>query len=351
MRTVTRTTWTTAPIYPTPTRLTMTRMERVTPVTMTMTTMAFLMTKTTVGWLSTLIRQILMVRQSLTATPTLFSKSAGIRMWILELFVHFFSPYSAFRWRSWWYLQRWLWSRQRSGHRWCVPWEFCHQWNWFPQIPNGAFRPNRHLADRPQLGGEASGQRVGPDCQLWSWHRCRYVRKGSIRDPKEVSQQAITIIFCYLRQVMMSSAPWISAGPSSSTRTETMTTLDSCLVTSQAHVSTRWCGNRSHRRTGLPHPRELKVTLASQSKLSIPPPVLASTWGMPCGTRETPQDRRVHFLAPYWEIRQFYSLISPKEIHLISSGADSVARPQEHWLEGLHSLQMASDPQTQNWTN
>lgn len=34
----------------------------------------------------------------------------------------------------------------------------------------------------------------------------------------------------------------------------------------------------------------------------------------------------------------------------ISSGAYSVARPQEHRLEGLHSLQMAPDPQTQNWT-
>lgn len=32
------------------------------------------------------------------------------------------------------------------------------------------------------------------------------------------------------------------------------------------------------------------------------------------------------------------------------SGAHSVARPQEHWLEGLHCLQMASDPQTQEWT-
>lgn len=71
MRTVTRTTWTTAPIYPTPTRLTTTRMERVTPVTMTTTTMAFLMTKTTVGWLSTLTRQIPMVSQSPTVTDVI----------------------------------------------------------------------------------------------------------------------------------------------------------------------------------------------------------------------------------------------------------------------------------------
>lgn len=98
----------------------------------------------------------------------------------------------------------------------------------------------------------------------------------------------------------MSSAQWISAGPSSSTRKETMIMLALCLVTSQAHASTQWCGNRSHRHTGLPHPQELKVTLACQSKLSIPPLVPVSTWGMPCGTQETPQDRWVHFSATYW---------------------------------------------------
>lgn len=229
----------------------------------------------------------------------LLSKSGQFQMWILELLVHFFFPLysSVFRRWPWWYLQRWLWSRQRPGHLWRVPWEFCHQWNWFPQIPNGAFRPNRHLADRPQLGGAASGQGVGPDCQLWSWHRCWCVRKDSGCDHNE---EVITKISFPLRQVTTSSAQWISVGPSSSTRTETMTMLASCLVTSQARASTRWCGNRSHRRTGLPRPRELKVTLACQSKLSIPPLVLVSTWEMPCGTRETPQDRWVSFLAPYW---------------------------------------------------
>lgn len=121
-------------------------------------------------------------------------------MWILELFVHFFSLYSSvFRWWSWWYLQRWLWSRQRSGHLWRVPWEFCHQWNWFPQIPNGAFRPNRHLADRPELGGAASGQGVGPDCQLWSWHRCWCVRKGSDNDHKEANTSSLKSLFIYVR--------------------------------------------------------------------------------------------------------------------------------------------------------
>lgn len=49
------------------------------------------------------------------------------------------------------------------------------------------------------------------------------------------------------------------------------------------------------------------------------------------------------------EMRQFLTIISHQN-KFISSGAYSVARPQEHWLEGLHSLQMASDPQTQNWT-
>lgn len=33
----------------------------------------------------------------------------------------------------------------------------------------------------------------------------------------------------------------------------------------------------------------------------------------------------------------------------VDAGADLVARPEEHWLEGLHSLQVASHPQTQNW--
>lgn len=32
------------------------------------------------------------------------------------------------------------------------------------------------------------------------------------------------------------------------------------------------------------------------------------------------------------------------------SGAHSVARPQEHWVEGLHGLQMASHSQTQDGT-
>lgn len=103
-----------------------------------------------------------------------------------------------------------------------------------------------------------------------------------------------------LHQVTMSSAQWISAEPSSSTRTETMTTLGSCSATSQAHASTLWCGNRSPRPTGPPHPRELKVTLACQSKWSTPPLAPVSTWGMPCGTQETPQDRWDYLLAPYW---------------------------------------------------
>lgn len=33
------------------------------------------------------------------------------------------------------------------------------------------------------------------------------------------------------------------------------------------------------------------------------------------------------------------------------AGAYPLARPQEHWLEGLHCLQMAPDPQTQNRTH
>lgn len=46
----------------------------------------------------------------------------------------------------------------------------------------------------------------------------------------------ISFVLC---QVTMSSAQWISAGPSSSTRTEMTTMLASYLVTSQARASTR----------------------------------------------------------------------------------------------------------------
>lgn len=51
----------TAPMCPMPTKLTMIRMEKVMPVTMMMTTMVSLMTKTTADWLPTQIRLIQMV--------------------------------------------------------------------------------------------------------------------------------------------------------------------------------------------------------------------------------------------------------------------------------------------------
>lgn len=156
-----------------------------------------------------------------------------------------------------------------------------------------------------------------------------------------------------LIQVTMSSAQWTSVERSSSTRTEMTTTLGLCLATSPAHASTQWCGNRSHRRTGPTHPQELKATLACQSKWSTPPPGLVSIWGTPCGTLETPQDRWewIHWLRVrdiiqhnVWRFSDF------NHCNLSFSGAHSVARPQEHWLERLHCLQMASDPQTQEWT-
>lgn len=92
-------------------------------------------------------------------------------------------------------------------------------------------------------------------------------------------------------QVMMSSAQWTSVERSSSTRTEMMTTLVSCLATNPARASTQWCGNRSPRRTGPTHPQELRATPACQSKWSTRPQGPVSTWGTPCGTPETPQAR------------------------------------------------------------
>lgn len=150
----------------------------------------------------------------------------------------------------------------------------------------------------------------------------------------------------------MSSAQWISAGLSSSTQTETTTTPGLCLATSPALASTRWCGNRSHRRTGPIRPQELKATLACQSKWSTPPLGLVSIWGTPCGTPETPQDRweEIHWLTT-WDILQHnvWHLSHFNHCNSSISGAHSVARPQEHWLEGLYRLQMAPDPQTQEW--
>lgn len=52
----------TAPMCPMPIKLTMTRMEKVMPVTMMMTMMVSLMTKITADWLPTLTKLILMVR-------------------------------------------------------------------------------------------------------------------------------------------------------------------------------------------------------------------------------------------------------------------------------------------------
>lgn len=92
-------------------------------------------------------------------------------------------------------------------------------------------------------------------------------------------------------QVSMSSALWISVGPSLSTRTEMTTTLDLCLAISPAPASTQSCGNRSHRPTGRTHLQELKAILACQLKWSTLPRALVNTWGMLCGTLETPQDR------------------------------------------------------------
>lgn len=37
-----------------------------------------------------------------------------------------------------------------------------------------------------------------------------------------------------------------------------------------------------------------------------------------------------------------------KTVYLFDLGAHSVAWPQKHWMEGLHSLQVASHPQTQD---
>lgn len=149
----------------------------------------------------------------------------------------------------------------------------------------------------------------------------------------------------------MSSVQWISGEHSTSTQTEMMITLALCLATNPAHASTQSCGNRSHRPTGPTPPQELRATLACQSKWSTPPPALVSIWGMLCGIPETPQDRWAAInwlyvgqfnLRPCWTVYLIHSSLFP--------GPHSVARPQEHWLEGLHCLQMAPDPQTQDWT-
>lgn len=146
----------------------------------------------------------------------------------------------------------------------------------------------------------------------------------------------------------MSSTPWTSAERCTSTRTETTTTRASCSATSQAVVFTWWCGSRSRRRTGRTSPRRPSAFPASRSKLSTRPPAAENTSGMLYGTQATPPGR---WAAPeaYQQLSVCFKSCKKSVTHQrFDLGAHSVAWPQKHRMEGLHSLQVASHPQTQD---
>lgn len=90
MKMDTRTTWTTAHTFPTPTRLTMTRMARETPVTMMMTTTASLMTRTTADWPSTLTNWTLMVSKMCHVSTLSFKAQQVLGIIINEYVMYVF---------------------------------------------------------------------------------------------------------------------------------------------------------------------------------------------------------------------------------------------------------------------
>lgn len=84
---------------------------------------------------------------------------------------------------------------------------------------------------------------------------------------------------------------WTSVAPSSSTLRGMMTMLDLCLATSLAAAFMWWCGSKSPSPTGTPTPLGLRDTQAFLWKWWTPQQGQASTYGTPCGTRETPPAR------------------------------------------------------------
>lgn len=50
-----------------------------------------------------------------------------------------------------------------------------------------------------------------------------------------------------------------------------------------------------------------------------------------------------------WSLSKAVAVFMLSTSNYFYIGAHSVAWPQEHWLEGLHSLQVASYPQTKDW--